>query len=221
MQSVKVAALWIARIEMLGAFVGFVFEHGSRLLPFTRRAETPEVLCFDHPVPMAPLHLLIVPKKRIRSLEAAVADARFQTLREILCCAEIVAARYAGSFRLEVNNGTRQEVKQLHFHLLRNLEATSLTESEERSAGTLTIGALQGTVFKSKTEGHRIRVDPSDGIKTLTMESTRDWLIDSLGKIMKAQRELQLTNRGFTVSLALRVGATIEWRREILLSADA
>ena len=83
--------------------------------------ENDSILCFKDINPIAPIHLLIIPKKQI----AKIADAE-ESDQDILGHLMLVAgnvARQLGveeAFRLVVNNGegAQQSVFHLHIHLL-------------------------------------------------------------------------------------------------------
>ena len=110
----------IARGPVGEWLAGWVFAYASRILPIRRRYESRRVVAFDHPRPSYPVHILIVPKKAIRGFEdlgkadlAVLADtfAAAQLLVEDLELAE-------RGYRLVVNGGAYQDVRQLHFHLI-------------------------------------------------------------------------------------------------------
>jgi histidine triad (HIT) family protein len=71
--------------------------------------------------PQAPVHLLIIPKKRIDRISAAT-EADSETLGHLLKVARLVAAKLdlEKGFRLVINNGPHgcESVPHLHVHLL-------------------------------------------------------------------------------------------------------
>ncbi len=85
-------------------------------------------LCFRDINPQAPIHLLIVPKKRIiRIAEAEACDQN--TLGHLLLTAQKVAQQegFADSgFRTVINNGADggEEVPHLHLHILAGRKLT-------------------------------------------------------------------------------------------------
>ena len=110
----------IARAPIGERLAGWVFAYASGVLPIRRRYESRRVVAFDHPRPSYPVHILIVPKKAIHGFEdlgkadlAILADtfAAAQLLVEDLGLAE-------RGYRLIVNGGAYQDVRQLHFHLI-------------------------------------------------------------------------------------------------------
>jgi histidine triad (HIT) family protein len=89
-------------------------------LPLHKLRETPTLLAFHHPQPAYPVHILIVPRQPIPSLDSLTAqDASllaevFQTVQSLV--AELDLA--PGGYHLIVNGGAYQELPQLHFHLV-------------------------------------------------------------------------------------------------------
>jgi len=83
--------------------------------------EDEQLIAFHDVQPQAPLHLLIVPRRHIASLDAAEASDR-DLLGQILLTAQDLAAAHgvAGGYRLVNNCGATagQSVPHLHFHLL-------------------------------------------------------------------------------------------------------
>jgi histidine triad (HIT) family protein len=92
----------------------------SELLPVNLISETPSLICFYHPQPAYPVHILLVPKKDIRDLsqlnpmqDEFLADM-FSTVRTLIEELDLERKGY----RLIVNGGEYQEFPQLHFHLV-------------------------------------------------------------------------------------------------------
>ena len=114
---------WLSRTRPMGFVVRLAFGRLWWLLPVRRVAQTARVLAFEHPAPSWQPHLLLVPKRSIRSLLAArPADAAY--LGEIvrlgfgLAVRRGLASGETGTgFALLVNGGTYQDVPQLHVHL--------------------------------------------------------------------------------------------------------
>jgi diadenosine tetraphosphate (Ap4A) HIT family hydrolase len=107
----------------MGLVVRLAFGRLWWLLPVRKVGQTARVLAFEHPAPSWQPHLLLVPKRAIRSLLAAE-TADVGLVGEIvrlglgLALRRGLAERPTGSgFALMVNGGTYQDVPQLHFHL--------------------------------------------------------------------------------------------------------
>jgi len=84
--------------------------------------EDEHIVAFRDIKPMAPTHVLIIPRKPIATLEEAT-PADHAVLGHLLLKAPQIAAQLgltAGGYRLVLNNGrdAGQEVPHLHFHLL-------------------------------------------------------------------------------------------------------
>lgn len=112
--------LRLARSPVARFFIGWIFAHMSFALPLQRLRETETLVAFHHPKPAYPTHILIVPKKALRSLadigetdSAFLADL-FQTAQSLVAELQLESAGY----RLIVNGGKYQDVPQLHFHLI-------------------------------------------------------------------------------------------------------
>lgn len=77
------------------------------------------MVAFYHPRPSYPVHVLLVPKRAVKSL----LDLRSDQL-EIVADTVTLAQRLVreleleGGYRLIVNGGRFQDVGQLHFHLI-------------------------------------------------------------------------------------------------------
>lgn len=91
--------------------------------PSTRVYETEAVFAFRDINPVAPTHILIVPKKHIARV-ADLAETDASVMGELLLAARKIAEMegVTEGFRLVVNNGTSvgQSVFHLHLHLLAN-----------------------------------------------------------------------------------------------------
>lgn len=83
--------------------------------------ETDEVLAFRDIAPQAPVHVLVIPKRRIAKLgDAQVEDAAL--LGQLMVAARVVAEKegVGDAFRVVVNSGegAQQTVFHLHLHVL-------------------------------------------------------------------------------------------------------
>lgn len=110
----------VARSRVAAWFIGWVFAHMSFVIPVHRLRETNTLMAFEHPKPIYPVHILIVPKKAIASMMAITsADALFMT--DVFQTVQSLVAEYqleARGYRLICNGGEYQDVPQLHFHLI-------------------------------------------------------------------------------------------------------
>ena len=98
----------------------WIFAFFSFVIPGVRLIETDTVLVFHHPSPSYPLHILIVPKAKYRSLnDLPSADNEFES--ELFLAVNDLVQRFdldKCSYRLIANGGSAQEVDHLHFHLI-------------------------------------------------------------------------------------------------------
>ena len=117
----KVAFLFrLARSPLARFVVGWMFAHMSFAIPVHRLRETRTLLAFHHPKPSYPTHILIVPKKALRSL-ADLDEADTAFLAELFQTTQGLAAELgldSTGYRLILNGGKYQDVPQLHFHLI-------------------------------------------------------------------------------------------------------
>ena len=114
------ALVRLARSSIGTLLIGWVFAHASFAIPLRRLRETESLMAFHHPQPGYPVHILIMPKKALRSL-ADLTPADAQLLLDIFQAAHSLAVEFnleQSGYRLIVNGGAYQEVKQLHFHLV-------------------------------------------------------------------------------------------------------
>lgn len=92
----------------------------NKELPSTVEFEDDDIIVFRNINPMAPVHVLIVPKKHIINL-SVVEEADKELLGKILLTAKMMAQKLGiiDAFRVAVANGkmAAQSVFHIHFHL--------------------------------------------------------------------------------------------------------
>ncbi len=90
-------------------------------LPSEKVFENDRLLAIKDLYPVAPVHLLIIPKKEIASLQAMQSED-FSLLAEIVEVAQKLAVQFnvQDGYRLLTNNGSSagQTIFHLHFHLI-------------------------------------------------------------------------------------------------------
>jgi histidine triad (HIT) family protein len=90
-------------------------------IPAKKAYEDDEIIAFHDIAPRAPVHLLIIPKAHIASLQEAQAE-HAPLLGRMMVLTSALARDYGSpeGFRLVVNTGKvgRQEVYHLHMHLM-------------------------------------------------------------------------------------------------------
>lgn len=93
----------------------------SGKIPSEKVFENDRILAIKDINPAAPVHILIMPKKEIATLQEASTED-LQLLPEIFSVAQQLAQKFgvADGYRLLVNNGSSagQTVFHLHFHLI-------------------------------------------------------------------------------------------------------
>ena len=97
-------------------------------LPAKRIFENDRLLVIEDIQPLAPIHLLIIPKKEYRSFqEVPVSD--YSLMLDVIQVSQMLAERFeiAENYRLVTNNGAKagQSVFHLHFHLIGGKELGS------------------------------------------------------------------------------------------------
>jgi histidine triad (HIT) family protein len=90
-------------------------------LPCEKVFENERIIAFKDIAPVAPVHILILPKKEIPNLQA-VAEEDLSLIAECVAVAQQLAREYdiEEGYRLLTNNGPEagQTVFHLHFHLI-------------------------------------------------------------------------------------------------------
>lgn len=90
-------------------------------IPADKVFENERIVAFKDINPVAPVHILIVPKKEIPDLQSVTAED-LPLIGEIVDVAQTLAKRYniIDGYRLLTNNGTLagQVIFHLHFHLI-------------------------------------------------------------------------------------------------------
>lgn len=90
-------------------------------LPSEKVFENERILAIKDLHPVAPVHLLIIPKKEIASLQA-LAPEDLPLLNEVVLVAQQLAKEFhiEEGYRLLTNNGSQagQTIFHLHFHLI-------------------------------------------------------------------------------------------------------
>lgn len=112
--------LQLARSRPFGKLIGSFFAHLSFLLPVRRLYESETLLAFSHPRPSYPAHILLVPKKAVRSL-ADVEASDLALFLEILQKGHSLAKKLdltKTGYQLILNAGAYQDIPQLHVHLI-------------------------------------------------------------------------------------------------------
>jgi histidine triad (HIT) family protein len=98
-------------------------------LPCKKVFENERILAIEDIAPVAPVHILIMPKKEIRNLQA-IKPEDLPLIAEIVQVAQKLADEYniEEGYRLLTNNGSEggQVIFHLHFHLIGGRKLTHL-----------------------------------------------------------------------------------------------
>jgi histidine triad (HIT) family protein len=104
--------------------IGWIFTHMSFIIPAKRLRETETLLAFHHPRPSHPFHVIILPKKDIRSFaDLGAADPFIPDL--VASVQDLVAEYHLPAYRLIVNGGDYQDFPYLHFHLISDVDRSN------------------------------------------------------------------------------------------------
>lgn len=112
---------------MGGKIAGWVVAHMSWVVPVDRLEETDLVVAFHHPRPSYAVHVLIVPKRSVRSF-AALNPEDMPAVNDAIAVAGRLVQRLSleqKGYRFLVNGGAYQDVQQLHFHLISGSSRTT------------------------------------------------------------------------------------------------
>ena len=97
--------------------IGWMFAHMSFAIPAKHLRETDTLLAFYHPKPAYPFHVIILPKKDIRSFAELEPGDPF--LADLIATVQSLMEEYhLPGYRVIVNAGEYQEFPHLHFHLI-------------------------------------------------------------------------------------------------------
>jgi histidine triad (HIT) family protein len=91
------------------------FFNSARVIP-----ETTTLVCFYHPSPAYPVHILLVPKVDLPDL-MHLDPSKHKFLQELFTTVQGLVEEFNlldRGYRLIVNGGEYQEFPQLHFHLI-------------------------------------------------------------------------------------------------------
>jgi len=100
----------IARLKMLGTFVGLAFTYFPFLIPIKKISQNAKAVSFRHPAPSYANHILIIPRKVAQTAFHLSSD----DFVEVIKMAEEIRGE---NNALLINGGSRQDVMQAHFHL--------------------------------------------------------------------------------------------------------
>jgi histidine triad (HIT) family protein len=89
-------------------------------LPIHKISETETLICFYHPQPVYPVHILLVPKDELRDL-SQLGPEHTDFLQDLFITVQSLILNFnleVKGYRLILNGGEYQDFPQLHFHLI-------------------------------------------------------------------------------------------------------
>lgn len=87
-------------------------------IPATVEYEDEDVIAFKDVHPLAPVHLLVIPKEHIREFISVTDENTYVALMQALNILIKEKELDIKGYKIEVNGGGAQVVDHLHFHLL-------------------------------------------------------------------------------------------------------
>lgn len=103
---------------LLAPLVGWIFAQMSFVIPVKRLRETESLMAFQHPQPAYKFHVLIVPKRAVKTLLDFDANDTAFLIDLYAAVQSLVTEYHLSAYRLIVNGGENQDFPQLHFHLI-------------------------------------------------------------------------------------------------------
>ena len=100
--------------------MGWIFSYLSFAIPVDRLHETETIIAFHNPDPLYSTHILLVPKRKYRTLLDIPADD-VEFMRDLFMVVQSLVKDLGlrdSGYRLIVNGGDAQHVMHLHFHLI-------------------------------------------------------------------------------------------------------
>ncbi len=88
-------------------------------LPINKISETESLICFYHPQPVYPVHILLVPKQELVDL-SQLEPRQSDFLQDLFLTVQSLITEFKleeEGYRLILNGGEYQDFPQLHFHL--------------------------------------------------------------------------------------------------------
>ena len=110
----------IAQFQLARPIIIWGIAHMSKFMPNQAISETDSLVCFYHPQPSYPIHILLVPKEDIRDLkhfDPGESDFLLDLFSTVRILVDELNLQRQG-YRLVLNGGEYQEFPQLHFHLI-------------------------------------------------------------------------------------------------------
>jgi hypothetical protein len=167
---------------------------------------------------MRPYHFLVIPKRRLQTVFDLIIAGHREIVRDILSTAEKAVGTKVGRYRINANYGRRQEVMQVHFHLM---EAGPAVTAEAGRGTRVESDSLAGeTILYSWRENNgqlvRLTADINVVPRTADMHRLvgRDEIADLLIQTCRLHGEVLKSASGLTLVVELeRAVNHVAWSR--------
>ncbi len=107
----------VARLKFMGTLLGFSFTYLQGYLPLNKVYLSKSLYCFFHPVPFFEPHVLIIPRKIVRTLFDITNENLFVDVLNASIIINEKLDKPLNEFVVFANGGIRQDVMQVHFHM--------------------------------------------------------------------------------------------------------
>ena len=194
-----------------GRIIGFSLKFFYSIIPVNKVYKTKHAVSFYHPKPIQEGHILIIPKKHISSF-IEIKENELIYLLECLTIANVISqeSHLNNNYLLCTNGGPRQEVRQLHFHFLREFQINNV-DSQDFRIGKNEIRAIEHP--KKNWEFHMILI-PAIKLSQKGLTYSKE-LIDSIHQVIHEinvlVKEYHLNEKGFTVYILPRKDDYLEF----------
>ena len=191
--------------------MGFSFKFLYSIIPVNKVYKTKHAVSFYHPKPIQEEHILIIPRKHISSFIDIKENELFYLL-DCLTIANVISQKrnLNNNYLLCTNGGPRQEVKQLHFHFLREFQINKVN-IQDFHFGKNEIKAIEHP--QKNWEFHMILL-PALRFSQKGLKYSKG-LIDSLYRVIQEinvlVKEYHLKEKGFTVYILPRKDDYLEF----------
>lgn len=194
------------RSSLVGSLVGLGFQFFSFLIPVQRVFETKKVIAFFHPVPTYEQHILIVPKKAIKTFIDLLAH-HHEYLFDILTSAQQISLKLNLNWEdhiLCLNGGPRQEIRQAHFHFFKvvpdYLQQFNQTEIKQPVTADQEFVVLAHP--QPNWETHYVIAPLKDlRFSSVYSHEQKKILSQMFGQVVELVKKLNLTKNGYTLFL--------------------
>ena len=198
--SIRKCLFRIARSAPMGCLIGKVAQYCPFIVPAHRIHLDNWVAAFHHPVPSYQNHAVFLPRKWIPSILQMTDEERFLKL---LQAAEQVSntSEWAGRQLLFcANAGRRQDVGQLHFHLVSLRDASGYDEMGTEPV----LRKMNGCILCGN--GKRFWLRPVS--EEREHSGWKDLFAAAMAFCQEAAREMDLSREGFSIRILKRPDRT-------------